>query len=179
MFGIWHTKTACVRGSRRLRRTAISRAIRPAFRRLGAREQHCGVGDPLVAIHLPHDEVIHYEAYHRMALLRMAKSVMGEDRSELLMEHTYLGQVYAQGDAIRGFSLALLGEGLILADDPKVGLELQHWHFPILEHLLIPAGNTAAATHLTERGYTATVEGIRMVRGPVPELKEEMVFGWG
>ena len=30
-----------------------------------------------------------------------------------------------------------------------------------------------------ERGYTTTVEGIRMVRGPVPELQVEMVFGWG
>lgn len=130
-------------------------------------------------IQATHDEVIHYEAWHRMALLRLAKSAMGEDRSTLLMEHTYLGQVYAEGSGIRGFSLLLLGQGLIIADDPKVGLELQRWHFPLQEHVLIPAGNEAAHKHLTEQGYTTTVEGIRMVRGPVPELKVEMVFGWG
>lgn len=50
-------------------------------------------------IQATHDEVIHYEAWHRMALLRLAKIATGEDRSTLLMEHTYLGQVYAKAPA--------------------------------------------------------------------------------
>jgi hypothetical protein len=125
------------------------------------------------------DEVIHYETWHNMAILHMDKRVFGEDRSTMLLEHTYLGQVYEDGKVITGYSLMLLGEGVIVCDDPAAGLEMQRWHFPLQDHILIPAGNDYAHAHLTERGYTTTVEGIRMVRGPVPELKVEKIFGWG
>ena len=41
------------------------------------------------------------------------------------------------------FTLALLGEGLTVADDPAVGLELLRWHFPVQEHVLLFEGNAA------------------------------------
>jgi len=54
------------------------------------------------------------------------------------------------GTRIRGFSLLLLGEGLIIADALDVGLELQRWHFPVQEHLLMFDGNLAHE-HLTKQ----------------------------
>ena len=126
------------------------------------------------------DEVIHFEPFHRMGLLHLDRQASGEDRSTLLMEHSYLGSVYMEGNRMRGFSLPLLGEGLIIADAPEVGLELQRWLFPIQEHILLPAGNAAHA-HLTKQDYVATPVGVRMVRGIPLEVRSAMCFGevWG
>lgn len=124
------------------------------------------------------DEVDHLEPWHRMAVLRMDRQATGEDRSTLLLEHEYLGRVYAEDNAVRGFTLALLGEGLIIADTSYAGLELQRWHFPIQEHLLLPEGNLSAHAHLTERGYHAQPEGTLMVRGDAPVLHVERIYAW-
>ena len=51
-------------------------------------------------------------------------------------------------------------------------------HFPIQEHILLPAGNAAAHAHLTERGYRALHEGTLMVRGDAPPLNVEWVYAW-
>jgi len=126
------------------------------------------------------DEVINFEPFHRMGLLHLDRQASGEDRSTLLMEHSYLGSVYMEGNRMRGFSLPLLGEGLIIADAPDVGLELQRWLFPIQQHILLPAGNLAHE-HLTKQDYTATPVGVRMVRGTPLAVRTGMSFGevWG
>lgn len=77
---------------------------------------------------------------------------------------------------MREFSLPLLGEGLIIADAPDVGLELQRWLFPTQEHILLPAGN-AAHEHLVKQGYSATPVGVRMVRGTPLAVRTAMCFG--
>ena len=126
------------------------------------------------------DEVIHLEPHHRLGVLHLDRQACGEDRSTLLMEHGYLGLVYLDGTRIRGFSLLLLGEGLIIADAPNVGLELQRWLFPVQEHMLLPMGN-AAHEHLTKQDYVATTIGVRLVRGAALDARPAMVFAdaWG
>jgi len=123
------------------------------------------------------DEVIHIEPEHRLGLLHLARQASGEDHSTLLMEHSYLGVVYMEGTRLRGFSLLLLGEGLIIADAPDVGLELQRWHFPVQEHLLLPMGNLAHE-HLTKQDYVAETIGVRMVRGAELGTRPTMIFAW-
>lgn len=123
------------------------------------------------------DEVIHVEPEHRLGILHLDRKACGFDRSTLVMEHIYLCVVYIEGTRIRGYSLSLLGEGLIVADAADVGLELQRWHFPIQEHVLLPEGN-GAHEHLTKQDYRSELEGIRMVRGEVLPLKVEMCFAW-
>ncbi|MEZ4808578.1 MAG: hypothetical protein R2815_14035 [Flavobacteriales bacterium] len=125
------------------------------------------------------EEVIPIEPQHRMAVLRMDQRVFGLDRSTMLLEHEYLGLVYAEGIAVRGYNIPLLGEGVIVADSAYAGLELQRWHFPTQRSILLPEGNAAAHAHLTERGYTATPEQVRMVRGTARPLRVEWVYGWG
>ena len=123
------------------------------------------------------DEVIHHEPEHRLGILHLDRKAFGYDRSTLVMEHIYLCVVYMEGTRIRGYSLSLLGEGLIIADAPDVGLELQRWHFPIQEHILLPEGS-GAHEHLTKQEYRNEVEGIRMVRGEVMPLQVDMCFAW-
>ncbi|MEO8591178.1 MAG: hypothetical protein ABI432_17500 [Flavobacteriales bacterium] len=114
------------------------------------------------------DEVVPLEPHHRLGVLHLDRIATDEQRHTVLFEHAYLGQVYAEGTHVRGFLLPLLGHGLIVADAPAVGLELQRWLLPVQPHLLLLAGNTAAQAHLTERGYSAEVVGMRMVRGRTP-----------
>ena len=92
------------------------------------------------------------------------------------MEHSYLGRVYLDGNRVRGFAWALLGHALIVADAPNVGLELQRWIFPTQESILVPEGNAAAHAHLQERGYSAEVVGVRMVRGEARVQRTANIF---
>jgi GNAT superfamily N-acetyltransferase len=124
------------------------------------------------------DEVEPMEAQHLLGVLHLDRRATGEDRRTWLMEHGYLGSVYNERGRIRGFVLPLLRDALIVADAPEVGLELQRWVFPVQEHLLIPATNSAALQHLHERGYTSTVDTVRLVRGVVPDYKGELVYGF-
>ena len=123
------------------------------------------------------DEVVHHEAEHRLGILHLDRKACGHDRSTLVMEHIYLCVVYMEGTRIRGYSLSLLGEGLIIADAADVGLELQRWHFPVQEHVLLPEGS-GAHEHLTKQEYTSTVEGVRMVRGIGAAQRMDMCYAW-
>jgi GNAT superfamily N-acetyltransferase len=123
------------------------------------------------------DEVINMEPHHLLAMLHLDRRATGEDRRTWLLEHSYLGSVYEENGRVRGFSLPLLREALIVADAPEVGLELQRWVLPTQDHLLLPKSNVAAVKHLADRGNTNAVELVRMVRGPGVALKGELVFG--
>lgn len=122
------------------------------------------------------DEVTNMEPEHMMAVLHMDRQASGEDRGELLREHSYLGSVYVEGSRVRGFSLPLLGHGLIVADLPEVGLELQRWLLPIQPYVILPVGHLAAHAHMIQRKYVAEPAGTRMVRGERPAFKLQMFY---
>jgi len=122
------------------------------------------------------DEVTNMEPEHMMAVLHMDRQASGEDRGELLREHSYLGSVYVEGSRVRGFSLPLLGHGLIVADSPEVGLELQRWLLPIQPYVILPVGHLAAHAHMIQRKYVAEPAGTRMVRGERPAFKLQMFY---
>ncbi|HRD54095.1 MAG TPA: hypothetical protein PKY96_15760, partial [Flavobacteriales bacterium] len=113
-----------------------------------------------------HAEVVPMEPQHRLGVLHLDRRASGfAQRSALLHEFEFLAQVYLEGSVVRGFAMPLLGEGLIVADAPHAGLELQRWLLPHQAHLLLPEGSPALA-HLTERGYAQEPVGARMVLGP-------------
>jgi hypothetical protein len=122
------------------------------------------------------DFVVPAAPEHWLAITHQDRHASGEDRSRWLREHDYLNMVHLERGRVRGFLMSLLRNALIVADSPEVGLELQRWQFPIQEHLIVPAANTAAVEHLTERGYTNRSSYIRMVRGTVPPWRPERIF---
>ncbi len=123
------------------------------------------------------DEVLLMEPVHHMAMAHLDRRAFGEDRRTWLVEHSYIASAYVEHGRVRGFSVPLLRNALIVADAPDVGLELQRWVFPTQEHLIVPAGNGPALKHLHERGYTSSVHAVRMVRGERPTFQAELVFG--
>lgn len=150
----------------------------PFFERNGFRAEvellRCG-GSKFIQATL--DEVVNLEPHHRLGVLHLDRRATGEDRHAWLMEHSYLGCVYEENGRVRGFSLGLLRDVLIVADAPEVGLELQRWVLPLQDNLLLPASATAAVEHLKGRGNTCVVERMRMVRGPALGFKGELHYG--
>jgi len=124
------------------------------------------------------DEVVNLEPEHILGVLHLDRQATGEDREQLIREHLYLGSVYQEGSCIRGISLPLLGHGLIVADSPEVGLELQRWLFPIQPVVHMPECQFAGPAHLVKQGYSADYPCMRMVRGPRPAYRPTMIFAY-
>lgn len=122
------------------------------------------------------DHIIALEPPHGLAVLHLHRMATGEDAEQLLREHFYLGQVYEDRGRVRGFLLPLLGKGLIVADAPEVGHELQRWLLPIQEELRIPVGHLQAHAHLVRAQASITSAGTRMVRGDAPEFRIPMIY---
>jgi GNAT superfamily N-acetyltransferase len=123
-----------------------------------------------------HEQVVTLEPPHGLAVLHLDRQATGEDRETLLREHFYLGQVYLDRGRVRGFLLPLLGHGLIVADAPEVGHELQRWLLPIQENLRLPVGHLQAHAHLVRAQASISKAGTRMVRGEVPTLRIPMIY---
>lgn len=118
--------------------------------------------------------VVALEPHHWLAVFRLDRAASGLDRRPLLLEHDYLGQVYEEAGRVRGFYLPLLGHGLIAADAPHVGGELQRWLFPVQPQVLLPA-TSPALPQLTEQGAHVRTEAVCLVRGPLP-LQADMLY---
>ena len=122
--------------------------------------------------------VVHAEPQHWLAICHLDRKATGEDRSEWLREHDFLANVWQEQGRVRGFLLALAGEGLIIADHPIIGLELQRWQLPVQDHITLPAGQPEVHEHLVKQRYSPTPAFVRMVRGAAIPWQAGMVFGW-
>ncbi|MBX2980081.1 MAG: hypothetical protein KF905_12355 [Flavobacteriales bacterium] len=123
-------------------------------------------------------EVVPLEAVHSMALLRLHHRATGQQHTQLLLEHSYASRVYATAQGVHGVLLPLLGDGLIVADHPAAGLELQRWLLPAQAHLVVPEGNRAAAAQLEGWGYCVASTSLRLVLGTPPPFRPELIYAW-
>ncbi len=124
------------------------------------------------------EEVIPLDPPHLLAVSHLYKMAFGLDRSAALREESTMGSAYMEGSQLRGFLLPLVGNGLIVAEEPEIGLELQRWLLPMTNSLVLPVGNLAAHAHLVHRRYTVEDAGTRMVYGSMPMVKPNMVFAY-
>lgn len=124
------------------------------------------------------DAVTVFEPAHTVSLLRLDERATGEQRGTLLLEHTYAARVLVAGAQVRGALLPLLGHGLIVADTPTAGLELQRWLLPVQACLVVPEGNSAAAAQLSAWGYCVVSTSVRLVHGTEPPFRPALVYAW-
>jgi len=125
-------------------------------------------------IEMQEGSVIHLEPQHWLAVFRLDRMATGMDRRTMLLEHAYLGQVYVDNGHVRGFLLPLLGNGLIVADAPHVGLELQRWLFPVQLQVLLP-GTSPVLEELSAQGGSVHRNAVCMVRGDLPQ-RSDMLY---
>lgn len=147
-------------------------AQRAQWSALGFMEQHTLLRLTGVRFTAPQrGAVVALEPQHWLAVFRLDRLATGLDRRALLLEHGYLGQVYEEGGRVRGFYLPLLGHGLIVADAPHVGLELQHWLHPVQGHVLLPA-TSPALEELSTQAKAVSTEALCLVRGTLSPQAE-------
>lgn len=147
------------------------------FRGLGFREQGAYVrysGGKSEAPTL--DEVELCEPHHSMGILRLDKLASGEDRRILISEHFYAGRIFVNKGRVQGHYLPLLGEGLIVAENPFAGLELLRWHLPYVTSITLPEANPAAAEFLQDRHYAIDRRLLRMFHGEPLPWRPEMLY---
>lgn len=150
-----------------------------AWEALGLREQ--GAFDVLgggTFVDASRDEIALQEPSHTLALLHLHQQATAEDHRALLLEHRFAAHAWADGHKVQGVLLPLLGHGLIVADAPAVGLELQRWLLPAQPRIVVPEANTAAHAHLLDCDYDVLGSSVRLVLGHMPAWKPEMVFAW-
>ena len=123
-------------------------------------------------------EVVPAGPEHWLAICHLDHRATGEDRSTWLREHDYLSRVWLEEGRVRGFLLPLAGEGLIIADHPAIGMELQRWLLPLKDHITLPTGQPEVHEHLVKQGYSPALAFVRMVREASLEWRAGMVFGW-
>ena len=83
------------------------------------------------------------------AIIRMDKTVSGEDRECVIENYCNEGYVYNSGNGIRGFFLPKLGNGLIQAIDEEAGLKLLQLRLSkFYDYTVIPDENFGACKYL-------------------------------
>ncbi|MCB9163930.1 MAG: GNAT family N-acetyltransferase [Flavobacteriales bacterium] len=121
-------------------------------------------------------QVVPLEPQHLLGVAHLDRRASGEDRSNWLREHSYLGVAHVAGHRVRGYYLPLADQGLIVADEQSIGLELQRWCLPLQSTLRLPVGN-AAHDHLIRCGYSASPAATRMWHGTPSTDRQDMLYG--
>ena len=129
-------------------------------------------------IQATHEEVELITPAHTLGLLHLDRQVSGQDRAPLLLEHRFAAQAWVQDGKVEGYLLPTLGRGLVVANTPTVGLELQRWLLPVRDHITLPAGQEQVHAHLVKQGYVPEPHAVRLVRGAPLPWRPEMVYGW-
>lgn len=93
------------------------------------------------------------------------KKISGEDRSKLLIHRLENCYVYQRKGKIIGFYLPDIGEGLIVADDIKAGIELMKFKYSASNKGVLPLENIEGNVFLKENGFVESKKAIRMIIG--------------
>lgn len=103
-------------------------------------------------------------------------AVVGEDRLHLLQPHLSEARVVKTDGAIVGVWYPRLGEGLVEAVDPAVGVALLALRLRGASRCVVPSANRAANTFLIQNGFHKVRDGFRMTLGPQPAWRPELVY---
>ncbi len=103
-------------------------------------------------------------AFHE-SLFSLDKQVSGEDRSWRLQENLEGAYMYIEKNALNGFYLPILGEGLIVARSETAGKALMHLRLKSRDNAVFPAENLAAYEVILKNGYKQTRTAKRMFLG--------------
>lgn len=103
-------------------------------------------------------------------------AVVGEDRSHLLQPHLSGARVVKTDGAIVGVWYPHLGEGLVEAIDPAVGVALLALRLRGASRCVVPSSNQAAGAYLTRNGFRKVRDGFRMTLGALPAWRPELVY---
>ena len=114
--------------------------------------------------------------FHSM-IMELDNKISGEDRSPLLIDYLQNTFVYMENNSIDGFYMPELGEGLILSETTKAGLELMKKKYSSVDKAVLPSDNQLGIDFLLQNGFTViNTTGIRMIKGNDINWNPKRVF---
>ncbi|HET7117626.1 MAG TPA: GNAT family N-acetyltransferase [Hanamia sp.] len=97
---------------------------------------------------LTSQSIVPFEEKYRKHVIAMDKNISGENRIHHLEQHFSKGYIFKNGEKIEGYFLPTFGEGLIIANNPKAGIELMKFRFISKENASLPVDNSDAINFL-------------------------------
>jgi len=120
--------------------------------------------------------ISHFDNTCKQQIFDMDKRASDEDRRRLLSACLDTSLLYLEENKLLGYFLPDLGEGLIVADNTRAGLELMKVKYARADKAVIPAENIHGIDFLKENGFVETSRANRMVSGHDLRWNPEMLF---
>lgn len=120
--------------------------------------------------------IIDFISVYMDQFLEMDKRVSGEDRFEMLSKHLGGAKLFVEQEAVKGFYLPDLGEGLIIAEDTSAGLELLKLKTLVSDKVVLPEENKSAIEFLSRSGFVQGNLVKRMLWGEEIDWKPHCMY---
>lgn len=106
-----------------------------------------------------------FEEKYKEQVIAMDKRISGEDRLCHLEQHFSKGYIFKEGGKAGGYFLPTFGEGLIIANNPKAGIELMKFRFENKQNAILPVDNCDAINFLHDNNIKEYRSAKRMRLG--------------
>ncbi|MDQ7797693.1 MAG: GNAT family N-acetyltransferase [Candidatus Edwardsbacteria bacterium] len=153
---------------------------RPVYQKIGFADQEEYVfyerETPLADRKIP-ENISGFQEEHRARILELDRILSGEGRSRLLEKHLQNSYLHLSSGGMDGYYLPGLGEGLIMAENHRAGIELVKLKLSRSIKNVLPAGNRPGMVFMQENGFRETKRATRMVRGQRFPWQPDKMFG--
>ena len=113
----------------------------------------------------PSSCIVPFDHSFREALLTMDHQVSGEDRSRLIIPALESARLFVKDNALLGYYIPALGDGMIVANIIAAGVALQSIRSSREPRFSLPADNAAGVIFLKQHHYLEYATGYRMTLG--------------
>jgi len=114
---------------------------------------------------LPQPNIKPYQEKFLQQILAIDQTNSQENRGPMLREHVKTGLIYCHDDTVEGYYLPGLGEGLIIANTTRAGIELMKLHLSVSNKIAFPQDNINAVNFLYDKGFKEIRRAKRMRLG--------------
>ena len=109
--------------------------------------------------------LVSYEERFTNEILSLDKSIYGEDRNRILLEHISDCVVFKPGQKVEGVYFPSLANGLIIAENPIAGIELLKQRLQWKDWAIFPKENIDATNFMNENNFEQVRISRRMLLG--------------
>lgn len=112
-----------------------------------------------------HPNVRPAQTEDKAKILKLDRHISGENRLPLISLFLKKAWIFEENGSIQGTYLPALGEGLIIAENDRAGLELMAHKHRGVDTAVLPVDNTAGIMFLENHGFKQYASAKRMVAG--------------
>lgn len=109
--------------------------------------------------------IVPFEEKYREQIIAMDKTISGENRVHHLEPHFSRSYLFKEGEKTEGYLVPTLGEGLIIANNYKAGIEMMKFRFMNKENANLPVDNSEAIKFLHDNNINEYRSAKRMRLG--------------